>query len=81
MDVLLKLRVLIWALVICLWGLMVYQYLGEEERDAAQMQRVINPYEGAATTSQPPLPPLETPPDAPATGLRLRDFDDDKEGR
>ncbi len=23
----------------------------------------------------------ETPPDAPATGLRLRDFDDDKEGR
>ncbi|MEK7381887.1 MAG: basic secretory protein-like protein [Elusimicrobiota bacterium] len=65
MDVLLKLRVLIWALVICLWGLMVYQYLGEEERDAAQMQRVINPYEGAATPSQPPLPPLETPPDAP----------------
>lgn len=44
MDVLLKLRVLIWSLVICLWGVMVYQYLGEEEQDAAQMQRVINPY-------------------------------------
>lgn len=46
MDVLLRLRVLIWVLVISLWGVMVYQYLGEEEKDMAKMKRIA-PY-GAA---------------------------------
>ncbi|MBI3289141.1 MAG: hypothetical protein HYZ74_06460 [Elusimicrobia bacterium] len=55
MDVLLRLRVLIWILVISLWGVMVYQYLGEEERESAQMRRVV-PY----GTPQPiPLAPSE----------------------
>lgn len=44
MDALLKLRVLIWVLVVSLWGLMVYQYLGEEEREASRMQAIVNPY-------------------------------------
>ncbi|MDD5302090.1 MAG: hypothetical protein PHS14_03190 [Elusimicrobia bacterium] len=46
MDVLLRLRVLIWVLVISLWGVMVYQYLGEEERDIAKMKRIA-PYTAA----------------------------------
>ena len=44
MDVLLRLRVLIWVLVISLWGVMVYQYLGEEEKDSTAMRPVVNPY-------------------------------------
>ena len=50
MDVLLRLRVLIWVLVISLWGVMVYQYLGEEEADLAKMKRIA-PYNAA-----PPVP-------------------------
>ncbi|PIR19056.1 MAG: hypothetical protein COV48_04095 [Elusimicrobia bacterium CG11_big_fil_rev_8_21_14_0_20_64_6] len=46
MDVLLRLRVLIWVLVISLWGVMVYQYLGEEEQDMAKMKRIV-PYDVA----------------------------------
>ncbi len=46
MDVLLRLRVLIWILVISLWGVMVYQYLGEDEEEIARMKRIA-PY-GAA---------------------------------
>jgi hypothetical protein len=53
MDVLLRLRVLIWVLVISLWGVMVYQYLGEEEQETTAMKPVINPY--AAPTA--PLVP------------------------
>ena len=41
MDALLKLRVLIWVLVIGLWGAMVYQYLGEDEA-APSVMRPIN---------------------------------------
>lgn len=62
MDVLLKLRVLIWALLISLWGVMIYQYLGEEEKEAVRMSQVVNPYRGADETRP---PPLEDPPLAP----------------
>ena len=62
MDVLLRLRVLIWVLVISLWGMMVYQYLGEEETEA-RMRPVVNPY-------QPPAPPpedfVDVPPESPS---------------
>jgi hypothetical protein len=44
MDVLLRLRVLIWVLVISLWGVMVYQYLGEDEKESAAMHPIVNPY-------------------------------------
>jgi hypothetical protein len=43
--------VLIWVLVISLWGVMVYQYLGEEEKDMAKMKRIA-PYH--------PLPPAQS---------------------
>ncbi len=59
MDVLLRLRVLIWVVVISLWGMMVYQYLGEEEQDLAKMKRIA-PY-GAER----PVP-LAPPPDQAA---------------
>ncbi|MBI5882525.1 MAG: hypothetical protein HZB91_05410 [Elusimicrobia bacterium] len=45
MDILLKLRVLIWVVIISLWGIMVYQYLGEEEAPSRPgMAHVPNPY-------------------------------------
>ncbi|MBI5210998.1 MAG: hypothetical protein HY927_13595 [Elusimicrobia bacterium] len=46
MDAILKLRILIWVAIIGLWGVMVYQYLGEEEPAARQMVQVPNPYKG-----------------------------------
>lgn len=55
MDVLLRLRVLIWVIVIALWGVMVYQYLGEDERESAQMKPVVNPY-SAVSVAETPLP-------------------------
>jgi hypothetical protein len=64
-DVLLKLRVLIWVLVISLWGVMVYQYLGEDEQEAARMRPVAaRPIE---TRALPPLPdvPAEEPSASP----------------
>jgi len=70
-DVLLRLRVLIWVLVISLWGVMVYQYLGEEEQDQAKMKRIA-PYGAAspvpaettlyAPAAVPPAAPLVSPP-------------------
>lgn len=58
MDALLKLRVLIWVAVVSLWGLMVYQYLGEEEKEASKMQAIVNPYAGVQPPA-PELPPAE----------------------
>jgi hypothetical protein len=55
MDVLLRLRVLIWVLVISLWGVMVYQYLGEDEKEATAMRPVVNPY-SAVDAGLPPRP-------------------------
>src|SRR5690242_13030335 len=59
MDVLLRLRVLIWVLVISLWGVMVYQYLGEDEKEQTAMRPVVNPY-SAVDAGQPP-PPAANP--------------------
>jgi hypothetical protein len=56
MDVLLRLRVLIWVLVISLWGVMVYQYLGEEEKDSTAMRPVVNPYTAPAIAPAPLAP-------------------------
>ncbi|MFA6316677.1 MAG: hypothetical protein WC943_04605 [Elusimicrobiota bacterium] len=54
MDILLKLRVLIWVTIISLWGVMVYQYLGEEEAPARPaMVHVPNPYKDL-----PPMPAM-----------------------
>jgi hypothetical protein len=63
MDVLLRLRVLIWVLVISLWGVMVYQYLGEEEKENTAMRPVVNPY-------APPVQPLAPlPEESPSAAL------------
>jgi hypothetical protein len=65
-DVLLKLRVLIWVLVISLWGLMVYQYLGEDEKEARTMHAVA--YRPVETTApSPEIPAADAPPPAPAS--------------
>jgi len=65
-DVLLKLRVLIWVLVISLWGVMVYQYLGEDEKDSGQMRSVaFHPVETTAPAPNPDLPQPEIPAPAP----------------
>ena len=56
MDVLLRLRVLIWILVISLWGVMVYQYLGEDEKEASTMRQVVNPDPGAVALAPEPSP-------------------------
>ena len=68
MDAILKLRVLIWVLVIGLWGVMVYQYLGEEEKETARMQHVVNPYKVAPTLPTAP-PPEETAEPVPVAAL------------
>jgi hypothetical protein len=60
-DVLLKLRVLIWVLVLSLWGVMVYQYLGGDEAPRTAMHRVVNPYRGPDTGAPTPIPPDRTP--------------------
>jgi hypothetical protein len=62
MDVLLRLRVLIWVLVISLWGVMVYQYLGEDEKESAAMRQIVNPYPSAE-------PSEPEPPDRPASAV------------
>lgn len=58
MDVLLRVRVLIWIFVLALWGVMVYQFLGEEEQAQAptQMAPVVNPYIGKTAASETPTP-------------------------
>jgi len=72
MDVLLRLRVLIWVLVISLWGVMVYQYLGEEEKESGAMRPVVNPYTAPVQPlaplpdENPTTPPETTPTDAPS---------------
>ena len=55
MDVLFRLRVLIWLLVFGLWGVMVYQYLGEDEDQSVPMRRIVNPYP-AIDAGSPPAP-------------------------
>lgn len=40
MDALHKLRVLIWVLVVGLWGMLVYEYLGDDEPDIAVYRNV-----------------------------------------
>jgi hypothetical protein len=66
MDVLLRLRVLIWVLVISLWGVMVYQYLGEDEKESAAMRPVVNPYPNPETSAPAPLPDQNPAPANPS---------------
>ncbi|OGR84095.1 MAG: hypothetical protein A3J74_08725 [Elusimicrobia bacterium RIFCSPHIGHO2_02_FULL_57_9] len=60
MDALPRVRILIWIAVLSLWGVMVYQFLGEEQDNRPKMRYISNPYR-----PQPPPPSL-----AAAPGLR-----------
>ena len=62
MDVLLRLRVLIWIVLLSLWGVMVYQYLGEEEAED-RMHKVVSPYTNPLPTQSvfPEQPPSASP--------------------
>lgn len=72
MDAVFRLRVLIWVLVLGLWGVMVYQYLGEEELEtAAAMRPIDNPYTGLPLPTPPALSPAPNPEQAFAEGRRL----------
>lgn len=62
MDVLLKLRVLIWVLVISLWGVMVYQYLGEDEKVSSMRPVAYRPAEATAPAPDIPAPDAPAPP-------------------
>ena len=64
MDVLLRLRVLIWVLVLTLWGMLVYQFLGEEDKEQAQMQPIVNPFRGVPRAEPAPGERSVLPPDA-----------------
>ena len=68
-----RLRVLIWTLVIGLWGVLVYEYLGEKDRDIAKMTR-ISPYgalqPGNTAYSPAAMPPVAPPAAAPSSDAR-----------
>lgn len=64
MDILTKLRVTLWVLVLCLWGTMVYQYLGDDAEPEAQMQWIANPFKKSHPLPTPTPEPL--PPPSPA---------------
>ena len=64
MEILLRLRILIWLLMIALWGVIVYQFLGEDEVEQ-RMAYVANPYKGL------PLPSPGPEPAAPEPGASL----------
>jgi hypothetical protein len=70
-DVLLRLRVLIWVLILGLWGVMVYQFLGEEEQERAQVAQLDNPFKGRPLPLPVPEPPPSVTPPArpPADGV------------
>ncbi len=71
MDVTFKLRLLIWVTLLSLWGVLVYQYLGEEEVGGERMHAVFNPYKDRPSQPEPPVAereflaaPEQLPPEA-----------------
>ncbi len=64
MDVVHRLRIVIWVLILGLWGIMVYQFLGDEEADRkeSRMASIGNPYKGIPLPEAPPEPTASTPP-------------------
>ena len=65
MDIFTRLRVLLWVLVLTLWGTMVYQYLGDDNADPeAQMQWFANPFKDSRPLPAVTPEPKQTPPAA-----------------
>lgn len=70
MDVLFRLRVLIWVFILSLWGVMVYQFLGEEEPSSPMNFVATRP-----ANNPPPTPlPSEIPPESSAAVSGPMDF-------
>lgn len=65
MDVHFRLRAAIWVLLIGLWGVMVYQYLGDNDDETVAMKPVANPFPGLAASNAGSIAGLATmPPDS-----------------
>jgi hypothetical protein len=59
MDILLRMRVILWLMVLSLWGVMIYQFLEEEEPDLTQMKaitRKLIPVEEIPDIDSPRIP-------------------------
>ena len=77
MDILAKLRVLFWGLVIGLWGLFMYQYMSEDMSALKRFRVTKNPFAAALPAGKPVLkkyPPAAPfrppqPPEQPAPGM------------
>lgn len=67
-DALFKLRILIWTLIIGLWGVIVYQYLGEEE-GVDNMKPLTGLYKGGPRSQTERLSPQPAPVPTPAPEL------------
>ncbi|MDA8130194.1 MAG: peptidase MA family metallohydrolase [Elusimicrobia bacterium] len=63
MDILAKLRVLFWGLVIGLWGLFMYQYMSEDMSALKRFKVTKNPFAGVLPADRPVL--KKYPPAAP----------------
>ena len=76
MDILIKLRVLLWVMVLTLWGLMIYQFLDEDTGGPAenQMRWVSN---RVAVDALEDLPDLESLPQIPMDELFSSEESDD----
>jgi hypothetical protein len=66
MDILIKLRVLLWTMVLALWGLMIYQFLEEESSPQDSMRWVSS---RVAVDALEELPDLESLPQIPMDEL------------
>ncbi|MFH1725339.1 MAG: hypothetical protein ABII00_12065, partial [Elusimicrobiota bacterium] len=57
MDILIRLRLMLWVMVLSLWGLMIYQFLGEERGGTPKMQWVSY---RISEQAEPDFPELDT---------------------
>lgn len=60
MDILAKLRIIFWGLVIGLWGLFMYQYMSDDMSTLKRFKIARNPFESRGET-QPAQPPPQYP--------------------
>lgn len=87
MDILAKLRILFWGLVVGLWGLFMYQYMSEDMAMLKSFRIGGNPFGAFSPAPKPvlkkyPVPPQYLPPEArtprplpgPATGQSSLDL-------
>ncbi len=71
MDILIKLRVLLWTMVLALWGLMIYQFLEEDTAATKGQMRWVS--SRVAVDALEELPDLEALPQIPMDELFSKD--------